>query len=234
MAKIVKAAFTDELEDIDDLLPSLPPRRKAPTDESATDADPSPDKPTETSHDATPGGGQGTGSPRGDRGTEQTHAAAPAPAPGKSPTPTRAPRTVKEPSETTGAPTADISSTNLKNLRALTNSEKARNPITARTYGAVVLDAIEAHEEELKTHWRQPAAQTGATSGLFKRQPVVSKRRRHAEPPAQITLQGLGEENAALLEELWDNWGAPSRSAFVDQALTLYLKPKSRRKAAGE
>lgn len=211
MAKIVKAAFEDGLDDIDELLPSIP-RKKA-------------DAPTapEASSDVI----EATANDRPQ--AEQTQPEAKA---GKS---TRQTDNGKGRSETTSAPTADISSTNLKNLRALTNAEKARNPITARTYGDVVLDAIEAHEEELKTYWKQPAAQATTSTGLFKRQPVVNKRRRHAEPPAQITLLGLGEENAKALEELWGEWRAPSRSAFVDQALTLYFKrPKARRKAAGE
>lgn len=228
MSKVVKAAFTDELGDIDDLLPALPPKKKAAAGSPPAEQTIQPEG-TVTSHDVIADGGGEAGTAAGDGaiGVEQSGAEAPE---GKSAA--RSTRITKESPETPGAPTADISSTNLKNLRALTNSEKARNPITARTYGAVVLDAIEAHAEELRSFWKQP--QASASAGLFKRQPVVSKRRRHAEPPAQITLQGLGEEDAKLLEEFWGDWGAPSRSAFVDQALTLYLKPKTRRKAVGE
>lgn len=231
MAKVVKAAFTDELGDIDDLLPAMPPKKT-----STAPPAPAPQTPhavtTEASHDAIEATGK-QGEPTDEARDSQAEGSkreVAAPTDRKSTT-----RTVKDPSDTPAAPTADISSSNLKSLRALTNSEKARNPITARTYGDVVLDAIEAHEEELMTHWKQPAAQAGATTGLFKRQPVVNKRRRHAEPPAQITLQGLGDENAKALEDLWKDWKAPSRSAFVDQALTLYFaKSKTRRKAAGE
>lgn len=232
MSKVVKAAFTDELGDIEDMLPSLPPKKTRTAQPTPA---PEPTRPaiTEASHDVIEATSEQEQTPADNRTSraEKTQTQVTAPAGDET---TRQRETGNNRSETTSAPTADISSTNLKNLRALTNAEKARNPITARTYGDVVLDAIEAHAEELRTYWKQPDAQAKPSTGLFKRQPVINKRRRHAEPPAQITLLGLGEENAKALEKYWGDWGAPSRSAFVDQALTLYLKPKSRRKAAGE
>ena len=121
-------------------------------------------------------------------------------------------------------PTAEVAPQIHQYLRKLTNSEKSRDPITARTYAQVVLDAIEANQDELAEHWKtQPAEPT--TGGLFSRRPAApAQRRRHPAPPARVPLTGLNKADSAKLDHLVAEWGAPSRSVLVEQALRLYLK----------
>ena len=109
-------------------------------------------------------------------------------------------------------------------LRDLTLSERRSNPITARTYGHVVLDAVERYSDELQRHWvDRPTPRTG---GLFTRVSASSRpsRRRHAAAPARVPLAGVISSDTDLLDELATQWGAGSRSALVEQALRLYLK----------
>jgi hypothetical protein len=125
-------------------------------------------------------------------------------------------------------PTAEVAPSIHRLLRRLTTKEKTRDPISARTYAQVVLDAIEAHQEALSTHWTTPinaGADKGGGGGLFSRRPAApARRRRHAEPPARVPLTGLSPDDAQALDNLVDTWSAPSRSALVEQALRLYLK----------
>lgn len=134
-------------------------------------------------------------------------------------------RTTKVDSDFEGNPTAEISADNLSKLRNLNLAEKKKNPAKARTYGQIVLDAIDAGHEELACHWKQSESAEKAPGSLFTRQPVVRKRRRHIAPPAKIALTGLNSADARTIDEqLVVEWGAPSRSALVDEALTLYFK----------
>ncbi|ASX03523.1 hypothetical protein [Mycobacterium intracellulare] len=124
-----------------------------------------------------------------------------------------------------GNPTAEISAENLARLRNLNLAEKKKNPAKARTYGQIVLDAIDAVHEELARHWKPAENPEKAPGSLFTRQPVVRKRRRHIAPPAKIALTGLNPADAKTIDDqLVKEWGAPSRSALVDEALTLYFK----------
>lgn len=128
-------------------------------------------------------------------------------------------------SDVEGNPTAEISADNLAKLRSLNLAEKKKNPAKARTYGQIVLDAIDAVHEELARHWKPAENAERAPGSLFTRQPVVRKRRRHIAPPAKIALTGLNPADAKTIDEqLVKEWGAPSRSALVDEALTLYFK----------
>lgn len=220
---VPKAAFlNDQLDDLDDLLPALPKKNKRPAAAQGTTEAPGAPAASRDESEArepveTP--------PSQEAPQEEVAPAAPEPAANKR---TR-PKVATESSDATpGALTADISATNLRELRDLIIREKARNLITARTQGQVVLDAVEAHADELQTFWKAPAKPAG-TGGLFKRQPVVRKRRRHAEPTGQITLTGITAEDGKQLDDLWPEWGAPSRGAFVDQALSLYLPTTKRR-----
>lgn len=220
---VPKAAFVeDQLDDIEDLLPALPKKNKRPAPE-----------PEEAAQDA-----QGPSRDESDPEPpveESTNKEAPSDEEAPETPPSKPANKKRERSKvdnegetTTGALTADISATNLRELRDLIIREKARNVITARTQGQVVLDAVEAHAAELREFWKSPA-KPAETGGLFKRQPVVRKRRRHAEPTGQITLTGISGEDGQLLDGLWPDWGAPSRGAFVDQALSLYLPTTKRR-----
>jgi hypothetical protein len=123
-----------------------------------------------------------------------------------------------------------------KALRKLTSREKARNPITARTYAEVVLDAIEEGQEELSTFWTQPTNGAGSGGGLFSRRPATPmRRRRHAEPTGRVPLTGLNPDDSDMLNSLIEQWQAPSRSALVEQALRFYepLWPNPRRVKRG-
>ncbi|UQX13530.1 hypothetical protein [Candidatus Mycobacterium methanotrophicum] len=121
-------------------------------------------------------------------------------------------------------PTAEVAPNIYRHLRRLTTKEKSRDPITARTYAQVVLDAIEAHQDALSTYWTTQDA-AGGGGGLFSRRPAApARRRRHAEPPARVPLTGLNPTDAKVLDDLVGRWSAPSRSALVEQALRLYLE----------
>jgi hypothetical protein len=110
-------------------------------------------------------------------------------------------------------------------LRDLTLSERRSDPVGARTYGQVALDAVEQHADELQRHWiNRPVPRSG---GLFTRVSDSSgpaKRRRHAAAPARVPLAGVIASDTDLLDDLAAQWGAGSRSALVEAALRLYLK----------
>ncbi|MBY6413927.1 hypothetical protein HQ346_19720 [Rhodococcus sp. BP-252] len=108
-------------------------------------------------------------------------------------------------------------------LRALTLDERSVDPVKARSYGQVVLDAVEEHADELKAHWT--GAVTSSGTGLFKRAEAGRPtRRRHNAPRARIPLAGVINSDTAVLDQLAIDWGAGSRSALVEQALRLYLR----------
>lgn len=108
-------------------------------------------------------------------------------------------------------------------LRSLTLNERSTDPTTARSYGQVVLDAVEQHADELKAHWANDVVTSG--SGLFRRAEAGRPtRRRHNAPRARVPLAGVINTDAAVLDQLVSDWGAGSRSALVEQALRLYLR----------
>jgi hypothetical protein len=111
-------------------------------------------------------------------------------------------------------------------LRALTLRERATNPVTARTYGRVALDAIEAHADELAQLWNTSHAPETAGSGLFSspEQTRSSARRRHAQAPARVPLAGVLGSDVEQLDAVAREWGAGSRSALVEAALRRYLR----------
>jgi hypothetical protein len=137
----------------------------------------------------------------------------------------RAPAVPRRRTAAASVPTVQVDSTVHKKLRSLTTKERARNPVTARSYTQVVLDAIEAHQDQLADMWARSDEQP-ATHGLFSRQRVTTsphRRRRHAEPPARIPLAGLNPDDSAAIDQLVVDWNAGSRSALVEEALRLYL-----------
>lgn len=91
----------------------------------------------------------------------------------------------------------------------------------ARTMGAIVLDAIEAHAARLATTWthQQPAAV--GEGQLFERPSsnAVPRRRRHITAPRTVVLSGVTPANAQRLDDLVARWDAGTRSALVEQAL---------------
>lgn len=206
-----KGVFTGQLDDLDELLPPPIPRPSAaPAPATAHAPEPEQSAPV-------------AGSP-----TVEPLVTASASEP-PTPTPQLRPRRRRPASAT---PTAEVAPEVYKALRKLTNREKARNPITARTYAQVVLDAIEEGQEELSTFWTQAATGAGSGGGLFSRRPATPmRRRRHAEPTGRVPLTGLNPDDSDMLNSLIDQWQAPSRSALVEQALRFYepLWPNPRR-----
>ncbi|GAB4932221.1 ribbon-helix-helix domain-containing protein [Mycobacterium avium] len=194
-----KGVFSDQLDDIDEIMP--PPIPK-PDEQESADAGPPPSDPAEELAVA-----HAVPNPQSPQSGPVTAAARPRRR--------RAASTV---------PTAEVAPQIHRLLRRLTTRERSRDPITARTYAQVVLDAIEAHQSELATCWQPEAAAAQGGGGLFSRRPAApARRRRHAEPPARVPLTGLNAADAEVLDQLVARWNAPSRSALVEQALRLYL-----------
>jgi hypothetical protein len=88
---------------------------------------------------------------------------------------------------------------------------------TEQTQGNVALRAIEAHAEELQVHWRTP---TAPPAGLFA---ITAQLHRRAEPGVQTQLR-ISPQDAVTLDNIASEWGAPSRSALVNEALRRYVK----------
>ena len=108
-------------------------------------------------------------------------------------------------------------------LRRLTLNERRTDPTTARSYGMVVLDAIDQTADRLSEYWRS-APRVARTNSLFSRSEPPRRRRRHATPPARVPLAGVSTENAERLDDLAAEWHAGNRSILVEQALRLYLQ----------
>jgi hypothetical protein len=121
------------------------------------------------------------------------------------------------------APEIAIAPEVYKALRALTLREREVSPSHARTYGQVVLDAVEDNATTLARHWRN--GRQRPKSSLFQRvNPEAPRRRRHSQAPARVPLAGILASDAAQLDRLAVEWGAGSRSALAEQALRLYLE----------
>ena len=84
------------------------------------------------------------------------------------------------------------------------------------TFTDLVLDALEAHEKDLRDAWPPPLR----SSGRFTRAPA--RRVRRDEPGVQLSLC-LTPSNLAVLDEMVEQLGAPSRTALVEEALRRYF-----------
>ena len=103
--------------------------------------------------------------------------------------------------------------------RAQIAEKKVRRGL-ARTMGAIVLDAIEAHASRLATTWT--AQQYAVGEGKIFERPssnAVPRRRRHATAPRTVVLSGVTAANAQRLDNLVEAWATGTRSALVEQAL---------------
>jgi hypothetical protein len=91
----------------------------------------------------------------------------------------------------------------------------------ARTMGAIVLDAIEAHAARLATTWTHQKPAVVGEGQLFERPSsnAVPRRRRHVTAPRTVVLSGVTPTNAQRLDDLVTAWEAGTRSALVEQAL---------------
>ncbi|MEB3023462.1 MULTISPECIES: hypothetical protein [Mycolicibacter] len=211
MANKMKGVFNSSLDsDLDDLLPPQIPAPEEvvkPTGAATSKATPAPTSEAQKSRAAV---------------VPEAPSAAPVQRP-------------RRPRAAGSAPTAEVAPDVYKALRKFTSREKARDPITARTYLQVVLDAIEHSQEALATVWKQPNT-TASGGGLFSRQSAAPmRRRRHSEPPGRVPLTGLNPADAAVIDSLIQEWQAPSRSALVEEALRRYepLWPAARRGRRG-
>lgn len=90
---------------------------------------------------------------------------------------------------------------------------------TEQTLGGVALRAIEAHADDLQIHWA--TAHAGAAGRLFDTS-TQQRRRRRSEPGVQTQLR-ISVRDATTLDLLAGEWGAPSRSALVNEALRRYV-----------
>lgn len=196
-----KGVFTDELGDIDDLLPASIPNPSADTPGLTPPTAPqAPSAPTPA------GASQAPWSP-----------------------PSARPSRVAAGETVASVPSAQVDPAIHDRLVKLTARERARNTTTARTFAQVVLDAVEKHQAELADFWSNPAeAPQGA--GLFRRQKVATspkRRRKHEKPPARIPLGGIDPVDLETLDQLAVQWNAGSRSALVEQALRLEFKMRA-------
>lgn len=100
-------------------------------------------------------------------------------------------------------------------------AEKKTRRGLARTMGAIVLDAIEAHAARLATTWTNQQPASVGEGQLFERPSsnAVPRRRRHVTAPRTVVLSGVTPANARRLDDLVATWEAGTRSALVEQAL---------------
>lgn len=90
---------------------------------------------------------------------------------------------------------------------------------TQLTQPTVTLRAVQAHARELEGHWRQAIEpEQGALFEGAAAPPRVG--------PARSTAQmKLSDADVDTLADLVERWGAPSRSALLNEALRRYLAP---------
>lgn len=88
-----------------------------------------------------------------------------------------------------------------------------------QSFSVIVLRAIEADAAELAVAWK--SSPTPKNGGMFQMVDHRTRNRR-TEPFAQIQLR-LTADDADVLEGLIRDWGAPSRSALVNEALRRYV-----------
>ncbi len=120
-------------------------------------------------------------------------------------------------------PTAYLSHDVYLRLLEFSDKERKQKRTTARPFGVITMDAIERHADKLESFWKSKSSAAPPPGGLFVRAKSNSRYRRHEQTPRSITLQGVGPENARLLKQLKNRWGAGSVSALVEQALRFEL-----------
>ena len=120
-------------------------------------------------------------------------------------------------------PDAAVAPELAQRLRELAIAEKAVDPVTARSHGTIVLQAIEQHADDLQQHF---APKPAPAAGLFSYtdSSVARQRRRHGQvKPVKIVLAGILKSDAKKLDELVKLWGTGNRSALVEEALRMYF-----------
>jgi hypothetical protein len=115
-----------------------------------------------------------------------------------------------------------------RQLREYVANRKARGEIL--TYGVASLLAVQAHRDELATLWTEaggeaPDEGTSEEDDLFG---VTVRKAAPKKVPWQ--LHGASPAQVQLLDDLVEQWCAPSRSVLVEEALVRYLAPAPRAK----
>lgn len=99
-----------------------------------------------------------------------------------------------------------------------------------RSYSVMVLEAIQKNAQALSVLWTAPAAgeeDSKDTSKLFPGLAAGSQSRRRREEVVRLTLSGINEAHLATLDQLEQEWNAPSRVVLIEEALRLEYLPKS-------
>jgi hypothetical protein len=84
------------------------------------------------------------------------------------------------------------------------------------SYTTVAMTAIDTHREALQGHWTESRPSSSAFIGWHR------SRRRNDEPMVPVTLRMVPQDEETL-DRLWEEAGAPNRSAYVEAALDLHL-----------
>jgi len=134
-----------------------------------------------------------------------------APAPAAAPARRRGGPPRSRPAQPTGARPVSIALDT--DVREALRAFAARTQLTQPT---VALRAVQAHADELEGHWRRPTTEAGSMFEGATAPPRVG--------PARSTAQmKLSEADLGTLADLVERWGAPSRSALLNEALRRYL-----------
>lgn len=122
--------------------------------------------------------------------------------------------------------TVYTASETFRQLRNHVQARKAKGEIVS--YGVVTLLAVQEKKETLAQRWRGVAAPAATDAGgdLFG---ITIRRAAPKKVPWQ--LHGASPAQVEILDNLADEWGAPSRSVLVEEALNLYLEPTPKRRA---
>lgn len=121
-----------------------------------------------------------------------------------------------------------------RQLREYVANRKARGEIL--TYGVTSLLAVQAHRDELATLWTPAggeAAGPGEVEGNDNDDLFGVTVRKAAPKKVPWQLHGASPAQVQLLDDLVEQWSAPSRSVLVEEALQRYLAPVPRGKRAG-
>ena len=86
------------------------------------------------------------------------------------------------------------------------------------THEFAVLSAVASGRDQLLEHFQTPDGAT-PTSSLRRHPPAPPRSTEHRVP---FTVR-LAVDHLATIDDLWRAGGAPSRAAYVDEALRLYL-----------
>lgn len=117
-----------------------------------------------------------------------------------------------------------------RQLREYVANRKARGEIL--TYGVTSLLAVQAYRDELATLWTQAGGDAGGAGDQDSDDLFGVTVRKAAPKKVPWQLHGASPAQVQLLDDLVEQWSAPSRSVLVEEALQRYLAPVPRGKRA--